>query len=76
MSNLMGKVKEAQEKMKLAQDNLINIRVTAESGAGLVKATVNGQKQLIDLVIDKDLVNPEEVFMLKGPDYCCGKQGH
>ena len=65
MSNLMGKVKEAQEKMKQAQDNLVNIKVTAESGAGLVKATVNGQKRLIDLEIDKDLINPEEVFMLK-----------
>lgn len=65
MSNLMGKVKEAQEKMKQAQENLVNIRVSAESGAGLVRATVNGQKQLINLEIDKDLIKPEEEFMLK-----------
>jgi hypothetical protein len=65
MSNLMGKVKEAQEKMKEAQENLVNIKVTAESGAGLVKATVNGQKQLIDLEIDHDLIKPDQAFMLK-----------
>ena len=65
MSNLMGKVKEAQEKMKQAQENLAHIKVSAESGAGLVKATVNGQKKLVDLEIDKDLINPDEVFMLK-----------
>jgi len=65
MSNLMGKVKEAQEKMKQAQENLVHIKVTAESGAGLVKATVNGQKQLVDLQIDQDLIKPEESFMLK-----------
>ena len=65
ISNLMGKVREAQQKMKEAQDNLENIRVTAESGAGLVRATVSGQKKLINLEIDRDLINPDDAFMLK-----------
>ncbi|MDX2303478.1 MAG: YbaB/EbfC family nucleoid-associated protein [Microscillaceae bacterium] len=58
--NLMGKVKEMQEKMQTAQENLVNIKASAESGAGMVKATVNGKKQLISLQIDKELLKPED----------------
>jgi DNA-binding YbaB/EbfC family protein len=55
MMKMMGKMKEVQARMKEAQDNLVNIRATAESGAGLVKAVVNGKKQLISLDIDSSL---------------------
>ena len=63
--NLMGKVKEMQEKMQAAQENLVNIKASAESGAGMVKATVNGKKELISLEIDNDLVKPEDVDVMK-----------
>ncbi len=46
MMKMMGKMKEVQAKIKEAQENLVHIRVSAESGAGMVKATVNGKKQL------------------------------
>ena len=65
MMGLMGKMKDLQSKMKEAQDQLANIVETAESGGGMVKATVNGQKSLIGLDIDKDLVNPEDKEMLQ-----------
>lgn len=65
MMKMMGKMKEVQAKIKEAQENLVHIRVSAESGAGMVKATVNGKKQLIDLAIDPDLVKPEDSDMLK-----------
>ena len=63
--NLMGKVKEMQEKMQAAQENLVNIKASAESGAGMVKATVNGKKELISLEIDNDLIKPEDVDVMK-----------
>ncbi|WP_221394785.1 YbaB/EbfC family nucleoid-associated protein [Dyadobacter sp. NIV53] len=65
MMGLMGKMKDLQSKMKEAQDQLATIVETAESGAGMVKATVNGQKSLIGLDIDKDLVNPDDKEMLQ-----------
>lgn len=61
----MGKMKEVQAKIKEAQENLVHIRVSAESGAGMVKATVNGKKQLVDLAIDPELIKPEDKDMLK-----------
>ena len=65
MMGLMGKMKDLQSRMKEAQDQLITIKETAESGGGLVKATVNGQKTLISLDIDQDLVNPDDKEMLQ-----------
>jgi nucleoid-associated protein EbfC len=65
MMKMMGKIKEAQEKIKEAQENLAHVHVTAEAGAGMVKATVNGQKKLIKLEIDEDLIKPEDKEMLR-----------
>ncbi len=65
MSKMMEKVREVQEKMKAAQDNLVNITATGESGAGMVKAVVNGKKQIISLEIDQDLVKPEDKEMMQ-----------
>ncbi|MCG8389894.1 MAG: YbaB/EbfC family nucleoid-associated protein [Cytophagales bacterium] len=65
MMKMMGKMKEVQAKVKEAQDNLVNIKTTAESGAGMVKATVNGKKELVKLEIDHDLVKPGDQEMLQ-----------
>jgi DNA-binding YbaB/EbfC family protein len=65
MMGLMGKMKDLQSRMKEAQDDLVTLTQVAESGGGMVKATVNGQKALIGLDIDKDLVNPDDKEMLQ-----------
>ena len=65
MMKMMGKMKEVQAKVKEAQDNLVNIKITAESGAGMVKATVNGKKELVKLELDQDLMKPGDQEMLQ-----------
>ena len=65
LNNLMGKVKEMQDKMKEVQENLAQIKVSAESGAGMVKATVNGKRQVISINVDADLVKPEDQDMMQ-----------
>ncbi len=61
MFSILGKVKEAQEKMKIAQENLAQITLTAESGGGMVKATVNGHKKLLKLEIDPEIFSDKDV---------------
>lgn len=63
--NMMGKVKEMQEKMQAAQENLVNIKASGESGAGMVKATVNGKKQVVALDIDKDIIKADDREMIQ-----------
>ncbi|REA60359.1 YbaB/EbfC family nucleoid-associated protein [Dyadobacter luteus] len=65
MMGLMGKMKDLQSRMKEAQESLSGIVETAESGGGMVRATVNGQKNLIGLDIDKELINPDDKEMLQ-----------
>lgn len=62
MFNVLGKVKDAQAKMKTTQENLLHLVLSAESGAGMVKATMNGHKQLIKLEIDPSLASDLEML--------------
>jgi nucleoid-associated protein EbfC len=64
MMGMMGKMKEVQAKMKEAQEQLQHITVTAEAGAGLVKATVNGQRKLLKIEIDESLLNVNDREMV------------
>lgn len=65
MFKMMGKIKEVQDKMKEAHASLQQITADGESGAGLVKATVNGHKEVIGLHIDPSLINPQDADMMK-----------
>jgi DNA-binding YbaB/EbfC family protein len=62
--NMMNKVKEAQAKIKEAQSKLAHLQTTAESGAGLVKVKVNGERKVLTIEIDESLFNPADKDML------------
>jgi DNA-binding YbaB/EbfC family protein len=65
MMKMMGKMKEVQARLKEAQDNLVNIKADGESGAGMVKATVNGKKQLVAVNIDPSLLKADDKIILQ-----------
>jgi DNA-binding YbaB/EbfC family protein len=65
MFNMMGKVKELQARLKEAQDNLVHVKAFGESGGGMVRATVNGKKQLISLDIDPSLLKTDDRSILQ-----------
>jgi DNA-binding YbaB/EbfC family protein len=62
---MMGKMKEVQARIKEAQDNLVNVTASGESGGGMVKATVNGKKQLVSLDIDPTLLKSDDKMVLQ-----------
>ncbi len=65
MMKMMGKVKELQDKMQAAQSELNEITAQGEAGAGMVKAVVNGNKQVIHLEIDPSLDAEKDMDILK-----------
>ena len=65
MMKMMGKMKEVQARIKEAQDNLVRVVAHGESGAGLVKATVNGKKQLVSIDIDPSLMKADDKVILQ-----------
>jgi nucleoid-associated protein EbfC len=65
MMKMMGKMKEVQARIKQAQDNLVNLRASGESGGGLVKATVNGKRQVISVDIDPTLLKADDKIVVQ-----------
>lgn len=61
---MMGKVKEAQAKIKEAQARLVHLTASGESGAGLVKVLVNGDRKVMKIEMDESLVTPGDKEML------------
>ncbi|MCH6199407.1 YbaB/EbfC family nucleoid-associated protein [Aquiflexum sp. LQ15W] len=62
--SIMNKVKEAQAKIKEAQAKLVHLTAEGESGAGLVKVTVNGNRKVMSIDMDDSLVNLSDKEML------------
>jgi hypothetical protein len=62
---MMGKMKEVQERMKQAQDNLALLKISEEAGGGMVKVVVNGKKHLMLIDIDPLLLKVEDKIMVQ-----------
>jgi len=64
MKDIFNQLKDAQKHVKNMQKELHEMRIEAETGAGIVKATVNGEATLVDIKIDFSLLEGEEVKAL------------
>ena len=62
--DIFGQLKFAQQQMKDMQGQLAAMRVEAQTGAGTVKAVVDGEMNLIDLTIDPSLLDQNEIGIL------------
>lgn len=65
MMKMLGKMKEVQARLKEAQEKLVQLKAHGESGGGMVKATVNGKRQVVALDIDAALIKPEDKAVLQ-----------
>ncbi len=60
MAGMMKKAQEMQSKMGEMQEELHNIMVVGETGAGLVKATASAKGDLKSLDIDPSIFNGDD----------------
>ncbi len=65
MMKMMGKLGEVKTRMAEAQEAIAKLEASGESGAGMVKARVNGSRKLTALEIDPSLLNPQDADMLR-----------
>lgn len=63
LNELMKKAAEMQEKMQQAQADLANLEVQGESGAGLVKVTMNGRHDVRRVNIDPSLMSEDKEML-------------
>jgi len=65
LNKLMKQAQKMQSEMLQAQEALKDEVVEASAGGGMVSVTVNGQKQLLAVRIDPEVVSKDDVAMLQ-----------
>jgi len=62
---LMKQAQDMQKKMAAVQEELATKLVTVEVAGGQVSATMNGKHQMTNLMIQPDVVDPNDVEFLQ-----------
>ncbi|NLV88407.1 MAG: YbaB/EbfC family nucleoid-associated protein [Tissierellia bacterium] len=65
MGNMMKQMQKMQKKMEEMQKQLQESEVEASAGGGAVTCKVNGKKEVLEIIIDESVVDPEDVEMLQ-----------
>ena len=65
MQQIMRQAQKMQKKMEEAQAEAAAQVVEASAGGGMVSVKVNGKQELLEVVIEKDVVNGDDVEMLQ-----------
>ena len=65
MNNLMKQAQKFQKQMEEMQSQLQDKEFEASVGGGVVKAVANGKKEIVDIKIQPEAVDPDDVEMLQ-----------
>ncbi|NDY70871.1 YbaB/EbfC family nucleoid-associated protein [Desulfobacter hydrogenophilus] len=65
MNSMMKQAQKLQKKMLEAQQDLATKTVEASSGGGMVKVVANGAQKIESIVLEKEVVDPEDIEMLQ-----------
>jgi DNA-binding YbaB/EbfC family protein len=65
MQGMMKQMQKMQKKMAEAQEELGQKNFEGTAGGGMVKVVMTGHKQVVEVVIDPSVVDPEDVEMLQ-----------
>ena len=68
MKDIMGMMKQVgqmQARMQQMQEELAEAEIEGQSGAGLVRVTLNGKGDMKKITIDPSLMNPSETEILE-----------
>lgn len=65
IGDLMAQFQQVQEGMQRARDELKQKTVQASAGGGMVSVTMNGNHEITEVRIEKEVVNPDDVDMLQ-----------
>jgi hypothetical protein len=63
--SMMKQIEEVGVKVSQLQEELAEKTVTATAGGGMVTVTANGQKEIISVKIEKEVVNPDDIELLE-----------
>lgn len=62
---LMQKAMEMRERLGRLQEELGSRTVSASAGGGMVTAVVNGRQEVVEIRIEREVVNPADAELLQ-----------
>ena len=65
MQNMMKQMQKMQKKMAEAQEELGEKRIEGTAGGGMVSVIVSGHKEVLEVNIKEEVVDPEDIEMLQ-----------
>ncbi len=65
MNTMMKQAQKLQKKMLKTQQELALKTVEASAGGGMVKVIANGGQKIESIVLEKEVVDPEDIEMLQ-----------
>ncbi len=65
MNALMQQARKMQDQMMKAQEELENAEIVGKAGGEMVTVTMNGNKEIKSIKLDKSAVDPDDVEMLE-----------
>ncbi|MDR4950259.1 YbaB/EbfC family nucleoid-associated protein [Neobacillus cucumis] len=65
MQNMMKQMQKMQKKMAEAQEELGQQKIEGTAGGGMVTVIVTGHKEVVDVQIKPEAVDPDDVEMLQ-----------
>ncbi|MCM3599035.1 MULTISPECIES: YbaB/EbfC family nucleoid-associated protein [Bacillaceae] len=65
MQKMMKQMQKMQKDMAKAQEELAEKTIEGTAGGGMVTVTINGNKEVIDVNIKEEVVDPEDIDMLQ-----------
>ncbi len=65
MNTMMKQAQKLQKKMLKTQQELASKTVEASAGGGMVKVIANGSQKIESIVLEKEVVDPEDIEMLQ-----------
>lgn len=65
MQQLMKQAQEMQDKLAEAKEEIAQAEFEGVSASGAVKVTLNGNKELVAIKLQKEIVDPDDIEMLE-----------
>lgn len=65
MQQIMAQAQKMQKKMLEAEEEAARQVVEASAGGGMVSVKLNGKQELLEITLEKDVVNPDDIEMLQ-----------
>jgi DNA-binding YbaB/EbfC family protein len=65
LGQIFGRVQEFQQRFEELQRKLATETVEATAGGGMVKVVANGQRDVVSITIEREIVDPDELEMLQ-----------